>query len=51
MTPQAPSENPEGSTAVREGETAAQPQENGNIEDGEQGLLAHSAPQEDSSRE
>ena len=51
MTPQAPSENPEGSTAVREGETAAQPQENGNIEDGEQGLLARSAPEEGSSRE
>ena len=44
-------ENPEGSTAVGEGEAAAQPQENGNLEDGEQGLLAHSAPEEDSPRE
>ena len=51
ITPQAPPENPEGSTAVGEGEAAAQPQENGNLEDGEQGLLAHSAPEEDSPRE
>jgi len=51
ITPQAPSENPEGSTAVGEGETAAQPQENGNLEDGEQELLARSAPGEGSPRE
>ena len=51
ITPQAPPENPEGSTAVGEGEAAAQPQENGNLEDGEQGLLARTAPEEDSPRE
>src|SRR4029079_4445610 len=51
ITPQAPPEDPEGSTAVGEGEAAAQPQENGNLEDGEQELLAHSAPEEDSPRE
>ena len=45
ITPQAPPENPEGSIAVGEGEAATQPQENGNLEDGEQGLLAHSAPE------
>ena len=50
-SPRAPPENPEGSTAVEEGEAVAQPQENGNLEDGEQGLLAHSALEEDSSRE
>ena len=50
-TPQVPPENPEGSTDVGEGEAAAQPQENGNLEDGEQGLLARTAPEEDSPRE
>ena len=50
-TPQAPPENPEGSTATEEGEAAGQPLENGNLEDGEQGLLAHSAPEEGSPRE
>jgi len=50
-TPQAPPENPEGSTAVGEGEAATQPQENGNLEDGEQGLLTNSAPKEGSPRE
>ena len=49
--PQAPPENPEGSTAVVEGGAAGQPLENGNLEDGEQGLLAHSAPEEGSPRE
>ena len=48
---QAPPENPEGSTATDEGETATQPRENGNLEDGEQGLLAHPAPEEGSPRE
>ena len=38
-TPQAPPENPEGSTATVEGEIAVQPLENGNLENGEQGLL------------
>jgi hypothetical protein len=38
-TPQAPPENPEGSTAAVEGEDAGQPLENRNLEDGEQGLL------------
>ena len=38
-TPQAPSENPEGSTAAVKGEAAGQPLENGNLENGEQGLL------------
>ena len=38
-TPQAPSENPEGPTAAVEGEAAGQPLENGNLENGEQGLL------------
>ena len=51
ITPQAPPEDPEGSTAAGEGEAAAQPQENGNIEDGEQELLARSAPGEGSPRE
>ena len=50
-TPQAPPENPEGSTAVGEGGTATQPLANGNLEDGEQGLLAHSALEEGSPRE
>ena len=51
ITPQALPENPEGSTAVGEGEAATQPQENGNLEDGERGLLAHSAPEEGSPHE
>ena len=50
-TPQAPPENPEGSTTAVEREAAAQPLENGNLEDGEQRLLAHSAPEEGSPRE
>ena len=50
-TPQALLENPEGSTAAEEGEAAGQPLENGNLEDGDQGLLAHSAPEEGSPRE
>ena len=50
-TPQAPPENPEGSTAIGEREAATQPLENGNIEGGEQGLLAHSTPEEGSPRE
>ena len=49
-TPQAPPENSEGSTAPIEGEAARQPLENGNLENGEQGLLAHSAPEEGSPR-
>ena len=49
--PQAPPENPEGSTAAVEREAATQPLENGNLEDNEQGLLAHSAPEEGSPRE
>ena len=51
ITPQAPPENPEGSTTVGEGGTATQPLANGNLEDNEQGLLAHSAPEEGSPRE
>ena len=50
-TPQAPPENPEGSTAIGEREVATQPLENGNIEGGEQGLLAHSTPEKGSPRE
>ena len=50
-TPQAPPENPEGSTATIEGEAAGQPLENGNLENGEQGLLAHSTPEEGSPHE
>ena len=46
-----PPENPERPTAADEGETATQPLANGNLEDGEQGLLAHSAPEEGSPRE
>ena len=38
-TPQAPAENPEGSTTAVEGEAVAQPRKNGNLESGEQGLL------------
>ena len=51
ITPQAPPENPEGSTAAGEGEATAQPQENGDLEDGEQRLLTRSALEEDSPRE
>ena len=54
-TPQAPLENSEGPTAVIEGEAAEQPLENGDLENGEQGLLipleAHSAQEEGSPRE
>ena len=54
-TPQAPPENLERPTAAVEGEAAEQPRENGNLEDGEQGLLipleAHSVPEEGSPRE
>ena len=49
-TPQAPPENPEGPITAVEGEAAAQPLENGNLVDGKQGLLAHSAPEEGSPR-
>ena len=38
-TPEALSENPEGPTAAVEGDAAEQPLENGNLENGEQGLL------------
>ena len=47
-TPQAPPENPKGSTAAVEGEAVALTLENGNLEDSEQGLLAHSVPEEGS---
>ena len=52
-TPQAPPENPEGSTAVGEGEAATQQQENRNLEDGEPFVSpeARTAPEEDSPRE
>ena len=52
-SPQAPPENPEGSTVVGEGETAAQPLENGNPEDGEPSVPpeARPAPEEVSPRE
>ena len=50
-TPQSPPENPEGYSIAVEREAVAQPWENGNLEDGEQGLLAHSAPEEGSPRE
>ena len=52
-TPQAPPENPEGSTAAVKGEAAAQPLENRNLEDGELSvpLEARSAPEEGSPRE
>ena len=51
--PRAPPENPEGSTAVEEGEATAQPQENGNPEDSEPFVSpeARTAPEEDSPRE
>lgn len=51
ITPQVPPENPGRSTAPDGGETATQLLANGNLEDGEQGLLAHSAPEEGSPRE
>ena len=53
ITPQAPPEDPEGSTAAGEREAATQPLENGNLEDGELSvpLEAHSAPEEGSPRE
>ena len=38
-TPQAPPENPEGSTSAIEGEAAGQPLERGNLKNNEQGLL------------
>ena len=38
-TPQTPPENPEGPTATAEGEATEQPLENGDLENGEQGLL------------
>ena len=52
-SPQAPPENPEGSTAVREGEATTQSLENGNPEDGEPFVSpeARTAPEEDSPRE
>ena len=50
ITPQALPANPERSTAADEGEAATQSLANGNLEDGEQGLLAHSAPEEGSPR-
>ena len=49
--PTSPTENPERSTAADEGEAAMRPLANGNLEDGEQGQLAHSAPEEGSPRE
>ena len=42
--PTSPPQNPEGPTAAVEGEAAEQPLENGDLENGEQGLLI---PQED----
>ena len=53
ITPQAPPEDPEESTAVGEGEIAAQPQENGNPEDDEPFVSpeARTTPEEDSPRE
>ena len=47
-TPQVPPENPEGPSAAIEGEAIEQPRENENLEDGEQGLLAHSTLEEGS---
>ena len=38
-TPQVPPENPERPTAAGKGEDAEQPEENGNLENGKQGLL------------
>jgi hypothetical protein len=46
ITPQAPPGNPEVSTVAVEREAVAQPLENGNLEDREEGLLAHSTPEE-----
>ena len=37
--PTSPPQNPEGPTAAVEGEAAEQPLENGDLENGEQGLL------------
>ena len=53
ITPQAPPENPGGSTATTARVAAAQPLENGNLEDGESSvpLEARSAPEEGSYRE
>ena len=53
ITPQAPPESPEGSTATTTREAAAQPLENGNLEGGESSvpLEARSAPEEGSPRE
>ena len=51
ITSQAPPENPERSTAADRGDASTQPLENRNLEDGEQGLLAHSTPEEGSPRE
>ena len=51
ITPQAPPEDTERSTAADEGGVATQPLANGNLEDGEQGLLAHPAPEEGLPRE
>ena len=51
ITPQAPPEDPERSTAADEGEAVTQPLANGDLEDCEQGPLAHSAPEEGSPRE
>jgi hypothetical protein len=48
---QAPPENPESSAAAVEGDAAAQPLTNGNPEDGEQGSLTLSAPEEGPPRE
>ena len=54
-TPQTPPENPERPTSTVEGEAAEQPLENGDLKNGEQGLLipleAHSALEEGSPRE
>ena len=54
-TPQVPPENPEGPTAAVEGEAAELPWENGNLENGGQGLLvpleAHSISEEGSPHE
>ena len=53
ITPQAPPENPESSSAADEGEAAMQPRENRNLEDDELSvpLEARSAPEEGSYRE
>jgi hypothetical protein len=51
ITPQAPLENPERSTTADEGGAATQPLANENLEDGEQELLAPTAPDEGSPHE